>query len=72
MLPTIVIRLHLLLKYLITAVGYEEARDGTSPESLLKRKVLSVITLKLEQPVRASFCLFLPLWDMTALPRQVT
>lgn len=36
-----------------TVVGYEEARDGTGPENL-KRKYLSVTTLRREGPVRAS------------------
>lgn len=41
---TVLIRLHLLLKGLIRVVGYEEARNGTDPETLLKEVYLAVIT----------------------------
>lgn len=38
---TTVIRLHLLLNYLIRAVGYEESRNGTGPENLTTEEIFS-------------------------------
>lgn len=38
---TTVIRLHLVLNYLIGAVGYEEARNGTGPENLTTEGIFS-------------------------------
>lgn len=38
---TTVIRLHLLLNYLIRAVGYEEARNGTDPETVSTEGIFS-------------------------------